>query len=100
MPRNIQGGQQLGTAHPDRSRLALAEISAGQPALKLVRPEDVRPIKSDPAHHADRLGPQVGNLSLALRRDRPRSGGGSLRQSQSAMRLLDSTLVSSLWRPG
>ena len=85
-PGNIQGWQQLGSAHPDRSRVALAEISAGQPALELVHPEDDRPIKSDPAHHADRLGPQTRDLSLALCRDRPRSRGGSHRPSRIAMR--------------
>ena len=73
VPRNIQGRQQLGAPHPDRSRVALAEISAGQPALELVHPEDDWPIKSDPADHADRPGPQARNLSLALCRDRPRS---------------------------
>jgi transposase len=39
-------------------------------------------------------------LAMALRRDRPRSRGSSLRQSQSAMRLrLDSTRFSGLWIP-
>ena len=71
--------------------MALAETPAGQPALELVPPEDDRPIKSDPAHHADRLGPQARDLSLALCRDRPHSRGGGHGYSRIAPRLDSST---------
>jgi hypothetical protein len=72
----------LGIALPDRDRPGIHRISggnlgelvarlrvaarAGQPALALVHPEDHRPIKPDPTHHADRLGPQARDLALAL----------------------------------
>src|SRR5258706_16248240 len=75
--------------------MALAETSARQPALALVHPEDERPIEPDPAHHADRLGPQARALSLALCRDWPRSRGSSHRGSRS----LGPTRFSELWNP-
>src|SRR5271169_402896 len=85
---------------PDRGRVALAEISAGQPALELVSPEDDRPIRSHPADHADRPGPQARNLSLALCRDRTLSRGRRHCQGRTTMHpRIETTGVSELWNP-
>ena len=54
---------------------ALAQLSADEPSLALVRGEDTGAIAPHPARHADCSGSQTCHPALALRRNRHRPRG-------------------------
>ena len=62
MPGHFQGRQQLGAPGLIEIAWLWRKYQPASPLSKLVSSEDDRPIEPDPAHHADRPGPQARDL--------------------------------------